>query len=147
MNLRLAELLKYRGSVQAAAFHFGETYRLDPTRVDAAVEQAVLLWQTAPRRARQIINGAKQRFPDDARVHRGEATLAGATNDLDTALSAAKRATELAPEDAESWATLGAVYVQRTREQQKQSRKAREVTASSRRTLPSGSGSRRRCHN
>lgn len=119
VNLELAELLKQRGSVQAAAFHFGETYRLDPSRVDAAVEQAVLLWQTAPRRSRQIIAAAKQRFPNDARVHRGEATIAGATKDLDTALAAALRATELAPEDSKSWATLGAVYVQRTREQEK----------------------------
>ena len=43
VNQQLAELLRDRGSVQAAAFHFGETYRLDPSRVEAAVDQALLI--------------------------------------------------------------------------------------------------------
>jgi tetratricopeptide (TPR) repeat protein len=119
VNEQLARLLKQRGSVQAAAFHFGETYRLDPSRVEAAVEQAVLLWQTAPRRARQIITGARRRFPEDARVHRGEASIAAAMNQLDEALAAGERAVKLAPEDPESWATLGAIYMQRTRDARK----------------------------
>ena len=119
VNLRLAELLKSRGSVQAAAFHFGETFRLDPSNVEPAVEQALLLWRSAPRRATQIITSAKQRFPGDARVLRGEATIASARNDLDAALAAAQQAVEIAPEEPESWATLGAVYIQRTRDQAK----------------------------
>ncbi|MGH0031858.1 MAG: tetratricopeptide repeat protein [Myxococcota bacterium] len=116
VNQQIAGLLKERGSIQAAAFHYGETYRLDPDRVEAAVEQAVLLWQTAPRRAQQILRQVQQRFPDDARVYRGLATLASSRKDSDAAVEAAKRAVELAPEDPDSWATLGAVYLQRTRD-------------------------------
>jgi tetratricopeptide (TPR) repeat protein len=116
VNQRLAELLRKRGSHQAAAFHYGEAYRLDPTRVEAAVEQAILLWQTAPGRAQQLIAAALQKFPDDARVHRGEATLAIAGGQFDAALEAAQRAIELAPADEASWASLGAVYMERTRD-------------------------------
>lgn len=116
VNEKLAQLLKKRGSTQAAAFHFGEAYRLDPTRVGDTVEQATLLWRTAPRRAQEIIRAAKQRFPNDARVYRGEAVVLGALKNPDAALAAAKRAVKLAPKDKESWATLGAIYIQRTRE-------------------------------
>lgn len=116
VNEQLAGLLKQRGSIQAAAFHYGETYRLDPTRVGAAVEQAILLWQTAPRRARQIMAEVRARFPDDPLVYRGEATLAASQKDSDAAVAAAKRAVELAPDDPENWAALGAVYLQRTRD-------------------------------
>lgn len=116
VNEQLAALLKLRGSIQAAAFHYGETYRLDPTRVGAAVEQATLLWQTAPRRAREIMDEVKQRYPDDPRVYQGEAALAGARKDSEAALQAAKRAVELTPEDPEGWAILGAAYRQHTRD-------------------------------
>jgi tetratricopeptide (TPR) repeat protein len=116
VNERLGALLEQRGSHQAAAFHYGEAYRLDPQRVEAAVEQAVLLWQTAPGRAQQILADVTQRFPDDPRVHRGEATLAIAAGQYDVALQAAQRAIELAPADEASWASLGAVYMERTRD-------------------------------
>jgi tetratricopeptide (TPR) repeat protein len=116
VNEQLAGLLKQRGSIQAAAFHYGETYRLDPTRVGAAVEQAILLWQTAPRRSRQILAEAHARFPDEPLVYRGEATLAASQKDTDAAVTAAKRAVELGPDDPENWAALGAVYLQRTRD-------------------------------
>lgn len=119
VNWEIAHLLKARGSIQAAAFHFGETYRLDPTRVQAAVEQATLLSQTAPRRARQILVQAKRRYPDDPAIHRAEATLAASQHQPEVALAAARRAVELAPDDPESYAILGAVHLQHTRELRK----------------------------
>lgn len=116
LNQRLGELLYERGTLPAAAFHLGEAYRLDPTRVGAAVKQAEILWHTAPRRANQILAQAKARFPDDPQVHRGESKIAVAERDPERALAAARRAVELAPDDQENWIQLGAAWASRIRD-------------------------------
>jgi tetratricopeptide (TPR) repeat protein len=116
LNQRLGQLLYDRGTLPAAAFHFGEAYRLDPSRVDAAIAQAEILWRTAPRRANQIISNASSRFPDDPRVHRGRSRIAVLDREPEVAITAAERAIELAPEDPDNWAQLGAAWASRVRD-------------------------------
>ena len=43
VNQRIGELLADRGATAPAAAHFGEAYRLDPNRIEAALRQAALL--------------------------------------------------------------------------------------------------------
>jgi tetratricopeptide (TPR) repeat protein len=120
LNERLGRMLAERGNAQPAVFHLGEAYRLDPSRVDAAVLQAQLVWKTAPPRAEQIVTALRQAHPDDARVYRGESALAVSMGDADRALAAAERARDLAPEDPENWIALAAANVARIRALAKQ---------------------------
>lgn len=119
LNERLGRLLSERGNAQPAVFHLGEAYRLDPTRVEAAILQAQLVWKTAPPRAEQILRDLLQLHPQDPRVHRGESALAASMGDGERALAAAERARDLAPADPENWVALGAAQLARIRALQK----------------------------
>jgi tetratricopeptide (TPR) repeat protein len=120
LNERLGRMLAERGNSQPAVFHLGEAYRLDPSRVDAGILQAQLVWRTAPPRAEQILRDMKQRHPEDPRVYRGEADLAVAMGDAARALTAATRARDLAPDDSENWIALARAHVARIRAAKKQ---------------------------
>ena len=116
LNVRLARLLVDRGTLPAAAFHFGEAYRLDPSRVEAALEQAEILWRTSPRRAAQIIANARARFPDEPSVYRAESAIAVVERNTQRARESAQKAIELGPDDPENWTQLGAALAARVRE-------------------------------
>jgi tetratricopeptide (TPR) repeat protein len=122
VNQRIGDLLSARRAYEPAAFHYAEAYRLDPERVDAAMRQAEIVWQRAPRRGARIMRVAKQRHPDDPRVHRADARFALFRRDIPAALAAARRAVGLAPEAAESWTQLGEVHVMQLRTEQSQGR-------------------------
>ncbi len=122
VNQRIGDLLSAQGAFEPAAFHYAEAYRLDPERVDAAMRQAEIVWQRAPRRGARIMRVAKQRHPDDPRVHRADARFALFRRDIPAALAAARRAVGLAPEAAESWMQLGEVHVMQLRTEQSQGR-------------------------
>ncbi len=123
VNFDLAELLNDEGEYQAAVFHYGEAYRLDPTRVDAAMAQAMLVWFSSPRRAERLIRGALQRYPDDDLIHRTRSGLALVRRDTKTALAAARKAIELDPDDYENWVQLGTVHLSRIRELRQQKKR------------------------
>jgi tetratricopeptide (TPR) repeat protein len=116
VNWRLGELLSESGAFREALFHFGEAYRLDPSRVDAALRQVSLIWRESPQLAQQFLRRVKRRHPDDPRVLRTESALALVRGDAAAALNAARAALDLAPEDAESWSQLGAAHKGRIRE-------------------------------
>lgn len=116
VNWRLGELLSESGASRAALFHFGEAYRLDPSRVDAALRQVSLIWRESPQLAQRILLRVKQHHPDDPRVHRTESALALVRGDPAAALAAARAALDLAPDDAESWTQLGSAHKGRIRE-------------------------------
>jgi len=120
LNERLGRMLADRGNAQPAVFHLGEAYRLDPSRVDAGILQAQLVWRTAPPRAEQILRDLKQGHPDDPRVFRGESELAVAMGDPTRALTAATHARDLAPDDAENWIAIARAHVARIRALKKQ---------------------------
>ena len=116
VNWRLGELLSESGDFRAALFHFGEAYRLDPSRVDAALRQVSLLWRESPQLARRFLQRVKRQHPDDPRVLRTESALALVRGDATAALTAARAALDLAPDDPESWVQLGAAHKGRIRE-------------------------------
>jgi tetratricopeptide (TPR) repeat protein len=116
VNWRLGELLSESGAQRAALFHFGEAYRLDPSRVDAALRQVSLLWRESPQVARRILQRVKAEHPDDPRVHRTESALALVRGDPTAALAAARAALDLDPDDPDSWAQLGSAHKGRIRE-------------------------------
>jgi tetratricopeptide (TPR) repeat protein len=116
VNWRLGELLSDSGALRAAIFHFGEAYRLDPSRVDAALRQVSLLWRESPQLAQRILQRVKTAHPDDPRVRRTESALALVRGDASAALAAARAALDLAPDDADSWAQLGSAHMGRIRE-------------------------------
>ncbi|HVN36953.1 MAG TPA: tetratricopeptide repeat protein [Myxococcota bacterium] len=120
LNERLGRMLADRGNAQPAVFHLGEAYRLDPSRVDAAILQAQLVWRSAPPRAEQILRDLKQRLPDDPRVYRGESELAISMGDPARALAAATRARDLAPDAVDNWIALARAHVARIRALDKQ---------------------------
>jgi tetratricopeptide (TPR) repeat protein len=126
VNQRIGDLLSAQGSYEPAAFHYAEAYRLDPERVDAALRQAEIVWQTAPRRGARILRLAKQRHPEDARVYRADARFALFRRDVPAALAAARRAVGLAPEAAESWMQLGEVRVMQLRIEQSRGRNPKD---------------------
>lgn len=115
VNWRLGELLSESKAYRAAVFHLGEAYRLDPSRVEAALWQVSLTWRSSPQRAQQILSDVMQRHPDDARVYRTESALALVRGDPDAALAAVGRAIELDPDASDGWAQLGAVHLARIR--------------------------------
>jgi tetratricopeptide (TPR) repeat protein len=116
VNWRLGELLSESGALRAALFHFGEAYRLDPSRVEAALRQVSLIWHETPQLAQRLLQSVKRQHPDDPRVHRTESALALVRGDPAAALAAARAALELAPDDAESWTQLGSAHKGRIRE-------------------------------
>jgi tetratricopeptide (TPR) repeat protein len=120
VNEQLGELLRDRGTHQAAAFHFGEAYRLDPQRIDAGLAQAELLIETAPQRANQLIAQARDAHPDEPRVYRSESRLAVKLGDPERALAAARQGAELAPDDPDSWSQIGSAYVALIKQQRKE---------------------------
>lgn len=110
VNQRLAELFAEKGAVQRAVVHFGEAYRLDPDRVEAALRQASLLWKSNPKRAERIVLRAKQSHPEEPAVFRTEAALALVLGDLPRALASARQAVSFDRTQRESWMQLGSVH-------------------------------------
>lgn len=117
VNERLGRLLAEQGAYQPAVFHLGEAYRLDPTRVDAAMRQASLIWRSSPRRAQSIIEEAGRLHPNDPRVLRTRSGLMVVMHDNEAALADALAALKLAPDEIDSWLQLGMVHLARIREE------------------------------
>jgi uncharacterized protein (TIGR02996 family) len=115
-NFRIARVLQAQEKPNEAAFFYGEAYRLDPERVDAAMDQVRLLLSTDPDRAAEIVADAAQRFPDNPYVNIRQAEVALVRGDTEAATAAALRATELAPNEGDPQHTLGMVYQARIRE-------------------------------
>ena len=109
VNQRIGELLADRGATAAAAAHFEETYRLDPSQIEAALRAATLFAADEPARAQRILESVLETHPETPAVHRTAATLAIARGDLASALAFARAAIALDRTRRDSWLQLGAV--------------------------------------
>ncbi len=109
VNQRIGELLADRGATASAAAHFGEAYRLDPNRIEAALRQASLLATAQPQHAERILGRTLQSHPKEPAVHRTAAALALARKDFAHARASAREAIALDGSRGESWLQLGAV--------------------------------------
>lgn len=116
LNFRLAQLLAAIGSPQRAAFYYGEAYRLDPSRTEAALQQAPIFYGSDPAAARALVEEVIEREPQNpvAQVRRAEVLLL--EEKLDEALAAALTAVELDREEPLAHRTVGTVHRARARE-------------------------------
>jgi tetratricopeptide (TPR) repeat protein len=116
INQRIADLLRNEMALSDAAFYYREAYRLDPTRVDAAMNEARLLLFSDPERADEIIEEGLKHAPDDPLVHVTRSERALTRNDTGESLAAILTAVELDREDATIWVQVGRVHQARIRE-------------------------------
>lgn len=115
-NLRLARVLERRDKLEDAVFFYREAHRLDPTLHEAAVAEARLRAPSEPAEARALLEEVLETDPGNALAY---ATLSYVDLvDVDTlaALTAARTAVELAPEDPRTHLQLGRVHQARIRE-------------------------------
>jgi tetratricopeptide (TPR) repeat protein len=118
INFRIAELLRASQRVAEALFFYGETRRLDPQHVPAALAEAELLMFDRPDQARELIDGVIGREPENAAAFVTRSKLLAVEEDLGGALQAAQRAIELAPEDPAVYQQLGKVHQAEIRQAQ-----------------------------
>ncbi len=109
INERVGDILQAQRSGQDAAYYYREAYRLDASRVEAAVKEARIILRDDPRRARVLLDEVLERDPDNAFAHRIRAELLLTRGNTERALEYARRTTELAPEDPASWMELGKI--------------------------------------
>lgn len=119
---RVGKVLYARGRFDEALQHFEHAYRLDPTRIDAAMLQARILLLRNPDRAKQLVREAIEEDPDRDSVQRTKAQVALSDANLAMALEAANRSIELGPDEPENWATLGATHQARIRDRARRRR-------------------------
>jgi tetratricopeptide (TPR) repeat protein len=118
INERVGDLLREQRSPQDAAFFYREAHRLDPTRTGAVLKEARTLLFRDPRRAQQLVRQVLDANPDDADGQRTLSELALTRGNLNPALRAAEKATELDPESSAGWMQLGKVHLAFVREAQ-----------------------------
>lgn len=119
---RLGDLLRRQGAPEEAARHFQRAHELDPKRVSAIVSELYLSAYGNRARADELLAKAVAAEPESPLVYRARSELALIDGDSQTALQQARRAAELAPEDAENQVQLGRVYQGSIRRDQLQGR-------------------------
>jgi len=116
LNQRIAEIYTGLARPERAAFYFGEAYRLDPTRIEAALAQAPAFYGSDPDAAEAIVNEILEKAPDSALAHARHAEVRLLRADTAGALSAALTATELDPQSVISHRVVAAVHRSMIRE-------------------------------
>lgn len=120
---RIGDLYRAQSRFSEALGWYRQAYQLDPKRVSAAMNEARLLVFSDQARAAELVESALRDAPDVAIVHVTASQLALARGDTASALEAARRATELGPEDEAAWVQLGSVHQARIRESQQRRRR------------------------
>ena len=110
INSRVAALMSRQGAVEDAARFFLEAYRLDPSRIDAAMRYSQLIARTNRPHAKELVAKALKEAADQAIVHRTVAALALIDGKTEKALKAVGKAIELDARDPENWIQLGRVH-------------------------------------
>ncbi|MCP5059303.1 MAG: tetratricopeptide repeat protein [bacterium] len=115
-NFRIAAIADDLGMLEDAVFYYKETYRIDPTRSDAALAEARLVAWEEPERADELIQGVLERDPANALARVRLSELALTRDDAAGAFEAAMVAVELAPDDYRAHMQLGIVRRAQVRE-------------------------------
>lgn len=110
VNWRLAQVMRQWGKPADELFFYAETARLDPSRTDAPLMEASLLYGDDPDRARALIEQVLERDPQNAEAHMRASELALVEEDLDEALARAMTAAELDPSKGLYQQQIGVVY-------------------------------------
>ncbi len=120
---RIGDQFRAQSRFPDALTWYHEAFRLDETRISAAMNEARLLVFTDPKRARELVEMGLERAPELPVVHVTASQLALAEGATKRALAAAQRAVELGPEDPAAWVQLGTVHQARIRESQQRRRR------------------------
>ena len=115
VNQRIAELMISQGGMDNAAQFFLEAYRLDPSRIEAAMQYSKLIARTNRQRADEMVAAALEKANDQAIVHRTVSFLSILDRDMEKALESAQKAIELDAQDPENWIQLGRTHHARAR--------------------------------
>ncbi len=118
VNLRIAELLASVSEFQDATFFYREAQRLDATRTEPLLGEALIVMFSDPDRGEELTAKALAIAPDDPRVHAVRADLALVRGDTEQALEAALTSVELDPANPDWHMQLGIVEQARIREKQ-----------------------------
>jgi tetratricopeptide (TPR) repeat protein len=121
---RIGDLYRGQSRFAEALTWYREAFRLDETRVSAAMNEARLLVFQDPKRAEELVERGLREAPDLPAVHVTASQLALAQGSTKRALAAAERAVELGPEDPTALVQLGTVHQARIREAQQRRRRA-----------------------
>jgi tetratricopeptide (TPR) repeat protein len=114
-NEEIGDLLLHQGDL-SGTFYLSEALRLEPERIDIAMELTRALLITGQiDEADSVIAVAKAAHPDSGEVLGAEAELRLYRNDPEAALVSARKAVELAPENGQLWQQLGRVHQGRMR--------------------------------
>lgn len=97
---RIGALLVSKGDLADARFYFGEAWRLDPTRYEAAIGLAALELGEKRDESRALVDQVIERAPQSAWGPIGQSEIALADADPFAALEHAERAVALEPEHA-----------------------------------------------
>jgi tetratricopeptide (TPR) repeat protein len=119
---RIGHLHRAQGRFADALSYYRQAFRLDETRLSAAMHEARLLAFSDPVRAHELVVRGLREAPDLALVHVAGSQLALAQGRTRRALAEARRAVQLAPEDDAAWVQLGTVQQARIRERQRRGR-------------------------
>jgi tetratricopeptide (TPR) repeat protein len=119
LHERIGDVLQSRGQYAEALEYFRQAYRLDDSRISAAIQEARLIAFKNPTRAHELLQRGLREAPELVVVQRARAYLAVVDGDTRTALAAAEKAIAIDPEDVASWAELASVHLARILERQK----------------------------
>ncbi len=118
VNFEIAELLATEQKWGDALFYYREAYRLDPNFSEAALAEARLLGSSDAERADELIEAVLARDPSHVKAHILKSELALLRDDLQTALTSARTAVELEPENAKAQFQIGRIHFARIRNAQ-----------------------------
>ncbi len=110
INFLLAEALVADRQAGNALFYYQEARRLDPARLDAYLAEARILARGRPAEARKLLEQALELQSGSVEAWRLSARVSLFERDAGSALDAARRAVELAPEDFEAQLLLGQAH-------------------------------------
>lgn len=113
---RIAEVLRRQNKPADALFFYREAHRLEPSRSDAALMEASLLYGDDPAAAEKLIRGVIEAEPANAAAHMRMSELSLVKADLDEALARAMTAIQLDPKNGVYQQQLGIVHRTRIRE-------------------------------
>jgi tetratricopeptide (TPR) repeat protein len=116
INHRIADLLRGEFALEDAAFYYREAYRLDPDRIEAAMNEARILLFSDPERSDEIIAEGLLKAPDHSMVHIARSEQGLTKRDTREALTAALTAVELDGSNPMVWMQVGRVHQARIRE-------------------------------
>jgi tetratricopeptide (TPR) repeat protein len=120
---RIGDIYRTQSRFADALTWYHEAFRLDETRITAAMNEARLLVFHDAKRAGELVARGLQDAPELPVVHVTASQLALAQGSTARALAAAERAVELGPEDPTVWVQLGTVHQARIRESQQRKRR------------------------